>query len=90
MSLYKCCKTSVSVDGELSSSFFVKVGVHQGSALSPLSFIMVIDDLTENVKDGSLMELLYADNLVLCGELLNAVIKKYGRLKNAVKGKGQR
>ena len=36
------------------------------------------------------MELLYADNLVLCGELLNAVIKKYGRWKNAVKGKGQR
>ena len=90
MSLYKCCKTSVSVDRELSSSFFVKVGVHQGSALSPLSFIMVIDDLTENGKDGSLMELLYADNLVLCGELLNAVIKKYERLKNAVKGKGQR
>ena len=36
MSLYKGCKTAVSVDGELSSSFSVKVGVHQGSALSPL------------------------------------------------------
>ena len=36
MSLYKGCKTAVSADGELSSSFSVKVGVHQGSALSPL------------------------------------------------------
>ena len=36
MSLYKGCKTAVSVDGELSSSFSVKVGVHQGSALSPV------------------------------------------------------
>ena len=36
MSLYKGCKTAVSVDGELSSSFSVKVGVHQGSALSLL------------------------------------------------------
>ena len=36
MSLYKGCKTAASVDGELSSSFSVKVGVHQGSALSPL------------------------------------------------------
>ena len=41
MSLYKGCKTAVSVDGELSSSFSVKVGVHQGSTLSPLLFVMV-------------------------------------------------
>ena len=90
MSLYKGCKTAVSVDGELSSPFSVKVGVHQGSALSPLLFIMVMDVLTEDVRDGSLMELLYADNLVLCGESLNDVMDKYKRWKNAVEGKGLR
>ena len=90
MSLYKGCKNAVLVDGELSSTFSVKVGVHQGSALSPLLFIMVIDVLTEDVIDGSLMELLYADDLVLCGESLNDVINKYGRWKNAVEGKGLR
>ena len=37
---YKGCKTAVSVDGKLSSSFSVKVGVHQESDLSPLLFIM--------------------------------------------------
>ena len=67
MSLYKGCKTAVSVDGELSSSFSVKVGVHQGSALSPLLFIVVMDVLTEDVRNGSLMELLYADDLFLWG-----------------------
>ena len=93
LSLYKGCKTAVSVngelsvDGELSSSFSVKVGVHQVSALSPLLFIMVMDVVTENMRDGSLMELLYADDLVLCGELL---IDKYGRWKNAVERKGLR
>ena len=30
MSLYKCCKTVVVVDGELSSSLSVKVSFHQG------------------------------------------------------------
>ena len=79
MSLYKGCKTAVSVDGELSSLFSVQVGVHQGPALSPLLFIMVMDVLTEDVRDGSLMELLYADDLVLCGLSLKEVMDKYGR-----------
>ena len=90
MSLYEGCKTAVLVDGELSSSFSVKVGVHQGSALSPLLFLMVMDVLTEDVRDGSLMELLYADDLVLCGESLNDVKDKYKRWKNEVEGKGLR
>ena len=51
---------------------------------------MVMDVLTEDVRDGSLMELLYANDLVLCGESLNEVIDKYGRWKNAVEGKGPR
>ena len=85
MPLYKGCKTVVSVDGELSSSFSVKVGVQQWSALSPFLFITEMDVLTEDVRDdGSLMHLLYADDLVLCGESLNEVMEKYGRWKNAV------
>ena len=36
MSLYKGCKTTVSVDGELSNSFSVKVGVHQRSSLNEI------------------------------------------------------
>ena len=36
----------------------MKTGVHQDSALSPLLFIKVMDGLTEDVRDGSLMELL--------------------------------
>ena len=47
----------------------MKVGVHQGSALSPLLFIMVMDVLGRRCE-GWLMELLYAEDLVLCGESL--------------------
>ena len=35
MALYKGCKTHASADGELSSSFSAKDGVHQGFALIP-------------------------------------------------------
>ena len=51
MSLYKDYKTAVSVEGELSNSFSVKVGVYQGSALSPLLFITVMDVLTESLDE---------------------------------------
>ena len=90
MSPYKGSKTTASVDGELSRSFSVKVGVNQGSALSPPLFIIVIDVLTEDVRDGSLIYLLYAGNLLLCGDSLNEVMDKYGRWKNVVEGKGLR
>ena len=65
----------------------MKVGVHQGFALSPLLLIMLMDVLTEDARDGSLMELLYADDLVLCRESLNEVMEKFGRWKNIVEGK---
>ena len=90
---YKGCKTAVSVDGELSSSFSVKVGVQHGSDLSPLLFIMVMDVLTVDVRDGSLgslMELLFADNPVLCRESLNEVMNKYRERKTAVEEKGSK
>ena len=48
-----------------------------------------MDVLTEDVIHGSLVELLYANDLILCGESLNEV-NKYGGWKNAVEGKGLR
>ena len=90
MSLYKGCKTAVSVDGELSSSFSVKVSVHQGSALSPLLLMMLMDVLKEDARVGSLMDFLYAVDLSLCGESLSEVMDKHERWKNVLEGKGLR
>ena len=47
MSLYEGAKTSVRVDSELSEEFDVKVGMHQGSVLSPFPFAVVVDVVTE-------------------------------------------
>ena len=52
--------------------------------MSLLLFIMVMDVLTEYVGNGSLMDLLHADDLVLYRESLKEVMDKYGRWKNAV------
>ena len=42
----KCC---VRVDGKLGQPFDVQVGLHQGSVLSPLLFIIVLEALSIDV-----------------------------------------
>ena len=44
MSLYEGAETKIRVGSGLLEEFFVKVGVHQGSVLSPLLFSMVYYD----------------------------------------------
>ena len=47
MSLYEGAKTRVTVDSELSEEFEVKVGMCQGSVLSPYLFAVVVDVVTK-------------------------------------------
>jgi hypothetical protein len=48
-----------------SESVPVKVGLYQGSVLSPLLFIIVMDVLTRELKEGLPWEFMYADDPVL-------------------------
>ena len=66
MNLYE----RVSVGLELSEKFEVKVGVHQGSVLSPLVFAIVVDVVTQNMRNGLMSEMLYTDELVLTSETM--------------------
>ena len=52
MSLYEGAKTRVRVGLELSEEFEVKVGVHQGSSFSPFLFAIMVDVITESVRNG--------------------------------------
>ena len=49
-------------------SFKVKVGLHQGSALSPFLFAVIMDRLTEEVRRESPWTMLFADDIVICEE----------------------
>ena len=46
-----------------SNSFEVKVARHQGSALSPFLFVMVMEALSREFRVALPWELLYADDL---------------------------
>ena len=40
----------------------MKVGVHQGSILSPLLLSIMVDVITESARAGLMKEILYADD----------------------------
>ena len=44
------------------------MGVHQGSKLSPLLFVTVLDALSEEIRRDLPWEMLYADDLVICAD----------------------
>ena len=52
MSLYDDAKTRARVGSALSEEFKVKVGIHEGSVLSPLLFAKVVDVITQKMKKG--------------------------------------
>ena len=73
MSLYEVAKTKVGVYSELSEEFEVKVGMHQGSVLSPFLLEVVVDVVTGFAREHALRELLYAYDIVLMSETSNGL-----------------
>lgn len=63
--MYHDVRTKVRSAAGLSQEFNVRVGVHQGSALSPLLFNLVMDLITKNIQASLPWNLLYADDIVL-------------------------
>jgi len=83
MSVYTGAKTVVrTVYGNSTSSFEVKVGMHQGSALSPLLFVIVMEAISREFRVALPRELLYADDLVVIAETEEDVIKRLNEWKN--------
>jgi len=71
MSMYTGAKTVVSTVYGDSSSSEVKGGMHQGSALSPLSpgdFVIVMEAISREFRVALPRELLYADDLLVVAE----------------------
>ncbi|VDP47120.1 unnamed protein product [Heligmosomoides polygyrus] len=52
----------------ISMEFPISVGVHQGSALSPLLFVVVMDAITRDLQNPVPWTLLYADDVMLASE----------------------
>ena len=87
-SLYRGARSSVRIGDTYSEEFQVKVGVHQGSVLSPLLFITVLEVLSREFRTGCPWELFYADDLVIMSKTLNELLEKLKTWKKGMEAKG--
>ena len=88
--MYKNPRSSVRVGNSYSKSFGIKVGVHQGSVLSPLLFIIVLEALSLEFKVGCPWELLYADDLAIIASTLEELLERLQKWKESMESKGLR
>ncbi|XP_063603267.1 uncharacterized protein LOC134779196 [Penaeus indicus] len=65
--MYKGCQTQVRCAAGETEVFEFAVGLHQGSALSPFLFVIIIDCLTQEVQREAPWDMLFADDVVVCG-----------------------
>ena len=75
-SMYKDVRSRVRVGDGYSEEFGVGVGVHQGSILSLLLYIIVLEALSGEFHTGCPWELLYADDLMTSAESMEELLVK--------------
>ncbi|KAI5102778.1 hypothetical protein C0J45_8130 [Silurus meridionalis] len=66
--MYEDSVTAVKCAVGTTDWFRVKVGLHQESALSPFLFAVVMDRLKDEVRQESPWTMMFADDIVICGE----------------------
>ena len=88
--MYFNARSRARVGEGYSEEFEVKGGVHQGSVLSPLLFIIVLEALSPEFCCGVPWEDLYADDLVIIAESLEECVRRLLTWKEAMAEKGLR
>ena len=76
--MYDRATTTVRSAAGLTEEFKVGVGLHQGSALRPFLFAIIIDRLMEDIRKDAPWNMLFADNIVLCRQNYRKLEKDLG------------
>jgi len=86
--MYTGVRTSVKTENGQSNSFEVRIGVHQGSTLSPYLFILVMDELLKGVIKEVPWCMLFADDMVIIGDTVEEVNEMLEKVREALESKG--
>ena len=88
--MYEGVRTRVRTVVGDTDDFPIDIGLHQGSALSPFLFTIVMDELTKGIQDEIPWCMLFADDIVLIDESREGVNTKLERWRDTLEAKGFR
>ena len=86
--MYDGATTTVRSAAGLTEEFKVDVGLHQGSALSPFLFAIIIDRLMEDIRKDAPWDMLFADDIVLCRQNHRELEEDLEIWRNALERRG--
>ncbi|KAK3517015.1 hypothetical protein QTP70_030440 [Hemibagrus guttatus] len=87
--MYERSRTVVRCAVGQTEEFKVEVGLHQGSALSPFLLAIVMDQLSEEVRQKSSWTMMFADDIVICSESREQVEENLERWRFALERRGR-
>ncbi|KAK3556262.1 hypothetical protein QTP70_007141 [Hemibagrus guttatus] len=88
--MYERSRTVVRCAVGQTEEFKVEVGLHQGSALSPFLFAIVMDQLSEEVRQESPCTMMFADDIVICSESREQVEENLERWRFVLERRGMK
>ncbi|KAK3514261.1 hypothetical protein QTP70_012099 [Hemibagrus guttatus] len=88
--MYERSRTVVRCAEGQTEEFKVEVGLHQGSTLSSFLFAIVMDQLSEEVRQESPWTKMFADDIVICSESMEQVEENLKRWRFALERRGMK
>ena len=85
---YDGATTTVRSAAGLTEEFKVGVGLHQGLALSPYFFTIIMDKLTEDIRKNAPWNMLFADDIVLSRQNCKELEDNLEMRRNALERRG--
>ncbi|KAK3506613.1 hypothetical protein QTP70_011056 [Hemibagrus guttatus] len=88
--MYERSRTVVRCAVGQTEEFKVEVGLHQGSTLRSFLFAIVMDQLSEEVRQESPWTMMFADDIVICSESREQVEENLERWRFALERRGMK
>jgi len=86
--MYEGVESSIRICDGVTKGFPIKIGLHQGSALSPYLFALIMDDVSKDLQCEVPWCMLFADDVVLIDESRVGVKRKLELWRNTLETKG--
>ncbi|XP_071686839.1 secreted RxLR effector protein 78-like [Rutidosis leptorrhynchoides] len=86
--MYEGAKSYVRTSVGNTEVFPIEVGLHQGSALSPFLFVLILDELSRGIQEYIPWCLIFADDIVLVSESKEELNRRLEQWRVALEGNG--